>query len=62
MSLQIFNMNISHQLFDYKITFVNSQNKKTNSIDDFDNKKRILNVHFKDFWYTKINLSQKYTF
>ena len=25
-------MNISHQLFDYKITFVNSQLEETNSI------------------------------
>jgi hypothetical protein len=27
---------ISHQLFDYKITFVNSQHKNTNSKDDFE--------------------------
>ena len=28
-------MNISHQLFDYTITFVNSQHENTNSRDDF---------------------------
>ena len=30
-----FNTNISHQLFDYTITFVNSQHKNTNSKGDF---------------------------
>ena len=30
-----FNTNISHQLFDYKITFVNSQHKNINSKGDF---------------------------
>ena len=30
-----FNMNISHQLFDKTITFVNSQHKNTNSKGDF---------------------------
>ena len=30
-----FNTNISHQLFDYTITFVNSQRSYTNSKDDF---------------------------
>ena len=29
--LEIFNTNILHQLFDYKITFVNSQHENTNS-------------------------------
>ena len=29
-----FNTNISHQLFDYTITLVNSQHKNTNSKDD----------------------------
>ena len=31
-------MNISHQLFDYKINFVNSQREKTNSKDDIHSK------------------------
>ena len=49
-----FNTNISQQFFDYKITFVNSQRENTNSKGDF-----VLNNQFtKDFWYTKINLSQ----
>ena len=30
-----FNTNISHQIFDYSITFVNSQHKNTNSKGDF---------------------------
>ena len=30
-----FNANISHQLFDFKITFVNLQRKNTNSKDHF---------------------------
>ena len=30
-----FNTNISHQLFVYKITYVNSQHKNTNSKGDF---------------------------
>ena len=30
-----FNTNISHQLFDYTIIFLNSQNKNTNSKGDF---------------------------
>ena len=34
--LESFNTNISYQLFDYKITFVNSQLEKTNSKDDFE--------------------------
>ena len=33
--LESFNINISHQLFDYKITFVNSQRENTNSKGDF---------------------------
>ena len=51
-------MNISHQLFYYKITFVNSQRKNTNSKGGFGFKK-ISGIQ-KDFWNTKINLSQKY--
>ena len=31
----MFNKKISHHLFDYKITFVNSQREKTNSKSDF---------------------------
>ena len=42
-----------HQLFDYKITFVNSQHENTNSNGDFVLKDS------KDFWYTKINLTNK---
>ena len=30
-----FNTNISHQIFDYAITFLNSQNQNENSKDDF---------------------------
>ena len=30
-----FNTNISHKLFDYKITFVNSQQENTNSNGDY---------------------------
>ena len=54
--------NISHQLFYYKITFVNSQLEDTNSKGDFVLNKPVLNVRFKDFRHTKINLSQKYIF
>ena len=32
---EIFNTNISQQIFDYKITFVNAQHKNTNSKGDF---------------------------
>ena len=39
-----FNMNISHELFDYTITFVNPQHQNTNSQGDF-----------KDLLYTKLN-------
>ena len=53
-----FNMKISHQLFDYIITFVNSQHLNTNSKDDLESKVGF--KRFKDFWYSKINLSQKY--
>jgi phosphatidylinositol kinase/protein kinase (PI-3 family) len=53
------NTNISHQLFDYKITFVNSQN--TNLKGDFVLKTRFEPIDFKDFGYTKINLSSNYT-
>ena len=40
--------NISHKLFDYKITFLNSQNQNTNEKGDF------VPVLFKDLWYTKM--------
>ena len=53
------NTNISHQLFDYKITLVNSQN--TNSKGDFLLKNRFESFVFKDFWCTNLNLSQNYT-
>ena len=49
-----FNTNISHKLFDYTITFVNSQPQDTNSKGDYVLKKLVLNVCYKDFWYTKI--------
>ena len=43
-----FNTNISHQIFDYKITFVNSELENTNSKGDFVLKKRfemfVLNI------------------
>ena len=48
-------MNISNQLFDYTITFVNSQHYNTNSKGDFLLKKTVLNVRFRVFLYTKIN-------
>ena len=54
-----FNTNISHQHFDYKITFLNSQHWNTNSKGDFvPSQKLVLNVRIKYFWYTKINLTQ----
>ena len=37
---EILNTNISHQLFDCKITFVNSQNKNKNSKGDLNSKNR----------------------
>ena len=46
-----FKTNISHQLFDYKIPFVNSQRKNTNSKGDFELKNRFETFVF---WYTKI--------
>ena len=45
-----FNMNISHQLFDLAITFVNSQHYNINS--------KGFKRCFKDSWYTKINWTQ----
>ena len=48
-----FNTNISHQLFDYKISFVNSKRENTNLREDF-----VLKNWFKNVWYTKIDLSQ----
>ena len=45
-----FNTNISHQLFDYTITFVNSQHKKTNSKGDFVPKKGSISVIIKNIW------------
>ena len=55
---EIYNANISHQPFDYIITFVNYKHKCKRW---FCTQKQILNVRFKDFWFTKINLRQKYT-
>ena len=42
-----FNKNILHHIFDYKISFVNSQLENTNSKGDFV-LKTVLNVLFKD--------------
>ena len=46
-----FNRNILHQLFKYKITFVNPHRECTNSKGDFVIKKPVWNVLFKDFWH-----------
>ena len=54
--MNITNTYICIPAFDYKITFVNSQNKNKYSKGDFEY--IVLNVCFKDFWYTKINLTQ----
>ena len=51
-----FNMNISHQLFYYKITFVNSQHENTNSKSDFVQKTG-LKCSFLRFLAYKINLT-----
>ena len=51
-------MNISHQLLDYKITYMNSQLEDTHSKGDFVLKNWFETFNFKDFWYTKINLIQ----
>ena len=56
-----FNINISHQFFDYRITFVNLQHKKTNLKSEFVFKNWVLTL-FKDFTNTKINLNKKYLF
>ena len=53
----IITIHITHQLIDYKITFVNSKHKNTNSKDDFVLKNH-LRQKFKKF--AKPNLSQKY--
>jgi hypothetical protein len=47
-----FNTNISHQLFDYTITFENSQHYNKNSKGDFVLQKPVLNARFEDLWYT----------
>ena len=54
-----FNTNISHQPFYNKITFVNSQreNEKKNC-----SQKPVLNVRFKDFWFTKIKFNKNIYF
>ena len=49
-------MNISHQLFEYKKNFMNSRQENKNSGGDI-TQKPVLNVPFKDFWYTEINLT-----
>ena len=45
-----FNTNISQQLFDYTIIFVNSQRLNSTSKGDFVLKNQFC---FKDFWYAK---------
>ena len=49
-----FNSSISHQLFDYTITFVNSQLLNTNSKGGYVLKTGF-KVVLKDFWYKRIN-------
>ena len=56
---ETFNTNISHQIFYYKIAFVNLQYENTKSKDNFELRTG-LNTRFNDFGYTKINLIQKY--
>ena len=46
-------MNISHQLFE--LTALEHKLKRL-----FCTRNPVLNIRYKDFWYTKINLSQKY--
>ena len=46
-----FNKNISHQLFDYTITFVNSQHLNTSSKGDFV-LKNMFKRSLKVFWHT----------
>ena len=45
-------MKITHLLFDYTITFVNSQHLNTNSKGDLCSNP-VLKVRFKDFWNTR---------
>ena len=49
-----FNANISHQPFDCKINFENSQSENTKFKRLYCTQKQALDVRFKDFWYTKI--------
>ena len=49
----IYDTNISHQIFDYKITFENSQIQKVILFS-----KPGFKRSFKDFWYTRLNLPQ----
>ena len=55
---EIFQTNILHQLYYYKITLLNLQHENANSKGDFVLKIMFFDLHFKDFWYTKINLIQ----
>ena len=53
------NTNILHQLFDYTITFVNSQPALEHKLKrSFCTQNPVLNVRIKGFWYTKINPTQ----
>ena len=52
-----FNTNL-HQLFDYKIKVLNLQRENTISLGNVVPKTSMKNVPLKDFWYTKLNLTQ----
>ena len=55
-----FNMNISHQLFDYKIAFANSQCEYTNSKGDFELKTRFKTFVLKFLEYKNKSESKIY--
>ena len=60
---EIFNTNLSHLFFDWvqnNLSEFTTRERKFFSW--FGTQKLLLNVGFKDFWYTKINRSQKYIF
>ena len=54
----LFNTNISHQLFDYKITFVNSQRENINLNVDFVLKNQCETFVLKNSGIQKPNLTQ----
>ena len=54
-----FNMKISHHPFDHTITlWINSTRTQIQKVFLYLKTGLVLNVRFKDFWYTKINLTQ----